>query len=188
MPDLTWWLTLGWLAVGGAVGGLLTVRGHAQEAALAALVAWPFFLPALARRPALSVRQGPNAPRIRRTLDAVRQALEDAGVATDSALCDLDGVGDALHEADGRIQRVDQLLDEALSEDAGVAEERLALAHARDDAMADLESVLAGLAQLRLQVGRLALAGDAGPITQHLRELRARVAALDELREGAPTP
>jgi hypothetical protein len=55
------------------------------------------------------------------------------------------------------------------------------LRRAREHAHRELEAVLAGLLQLRVQLGLFTLAGESEPVRERLAELEARVAALAEL-------
>ena len=52
---------------------------------------------------------------------------------------------------------------------------------ARDKAAAEVEAVLKGLVQLRVQLGLVALAGETGPVRDRLMELSARLTALEEV-------
>jgi hypothetical protein len=84
----------------------------------------------------------------------------------------------ALRRADARIATVDRLLgEEALRGDPLAAQ----LERARDFAADEVEAVLRGVVQLRVQVGLVALAGDTVPVRDRMRELAARVRAIEEL-------
>jgi hypothetical protein len=58
-----------------------------------------------------------------------------------------------------------------------------ALRRARTSAAAEVEAVLEGIVQLRLQIGLRSLAGNSVPVRERLRDLRARLAAVDELAQ-----
>jgi hypothetical protein len=62
-----------------------------------------------------------------------------------------------------------------------VRDSALALRQARARSAGEIEAVLAGVLQLRLQIGLLALAGDDRAARQRLAELRDRARALEEL-------
>ncbi len=180
--ELPWMLATTWFVIGAGIAWMLATRGHAQEVALTALVAWPFLIPSLTAPRRAPLPTGPHAARIDRAVDQVRQALTDADAHHPATEHDLTTLAAALHAADARIGRVDRLLSEPFTSDAAeVTAERQALTAARDAATGDLDAVLAGLAQLRLQVGRLTLAGDTTQVGSRLGELRARVQALGEL-------
>lgn len=188
-PDATWLLASAWLTVGAGVAAWLASRGHAQEVALAALVAWPFLLPSLAAGRVAGPRRGPQGRRIDRVVDGVLAALGEAGGQTDASVVDLEALREALHAADGRIAGVEQVLaDEPEADHDLVRVARAELMAARDGSSAELEGVLAGLLQLRLQVGRLTLAGDPAEVRSRLLELRARVGALGEVAQLSPQP
>jgi len=63
----------------------------------------------------------------------------------------------------------------------GVVHSTALLGRARAAAAAQIEAVLDGVAQLRLQIGLRALAGNSVPVQERLRDLRGRLAAIDEL-------
>ncbi len=168
-------LLAGWLVVGGLTGMALSRRGQAPATALAALAAWPVLLPLLGDSPAST---GPFATRIDTCFTALRAALADpatAGVVTTEELQSLE---QALRRADGRIAMVDRLLaEEALRGDPLAGQ----LDRARGFAADEVEAVLRGVVQLRVQVGLVALAGDTVPVRERMRELGARVRAIEEI-------
>lgn len=186
--DTLWWAAGAWLLVGCAVALLLASRGLPETTAIAAVLAWPFLLPLLQPAPPEVATRGPLGGRVDRVVDGVLQALRDADASTPAAEDDLAAMRQALHDADARIGRADQLLADTEDLSEGVDAEQRALRQARDGARDDLEGVLAGLVQLRLQVGRLALAGDTSPVVRQLAELRARVGALGELADLGVRP
>jgi hypothetical protein len=55
------------------------------------------------------------------------------------------------------------------------------LRRARAATAAQIEAVLDGVVQLRLQIGLRALAGNSVPVQERLRDLRGRLAAIDEI-------
>lgn len=168
-----------WLAVGAAVGWRLDRAGAPAATAASALVAWPALLPLLgAPAPAGS---GPFAARIRDAFAGLARTLADPAAAEVPWDDDLVALRASLVAADGRVALVDRLLDEARGEGA-VADDLVALRAARDHAATEIEAVLAGVVQLRLQVGLLALEGSDMPVRARLEELRARAAALSEVR------
>lgn len=198
MPSLWATLALGYLGVGTAIAWHLGRNGHGLGVTSSALACWPLLLGLIGRAPPsgdlrfdarTSVGVGPNANRIdacMRTLaEGLAETLESGGAALidDAQLAKL---ADALHRADGRIARVDRLLRETetqreLVRDASVEAAMTRLRSAREHAHRELEAVLAGLVQLRVQLGLFTLAGESEPVRERLAELEARVAALAEL-------
>jgi hypothetical protein len=85
-------------------------------------------------------------------------------------------VRDALLRADARVALVDRMLAEL-----GPDPEAARLVEARARAADEIEAVLRGVAQLRVQLGLVALAGDTAPARRAMAELAARVGALEEL-------
>lgn len=167
-------LLAAWLAVGGVTAMVLHHRGQPVATALAALAAWPVMLPVLGENAAA----GPFATRIDTCFTALRAALADpaaAGVVTGEELVALER---SLRNADQRIAMVDRLLaEEALRGDPLATQ----LVRARGFAADEVEAVLRGVVQLRVQVGLLALAGDTVPIRDRMKELGARVRAIEEI-------
>lgn len=175
-----------YLAAGFAVATALDRRGHPRSAAVSAVVAWPLLVPLLRDRPA-SAGHGPLGARIDRTLDALLDTLRDPAAGDVAWVGEVDGLRDALHRADERLALVDRLLaEEPTARDAVVTAQLDALRHARARAAAEIEALLAGVVQLRLQIGMLALAGNQAPVRDRLRELHHRASALDELARMQP--
>jgi hypothetical protein len=181
---LTWSPTAITLALaGGYVGcglwcaGMLVRRGASSETALSALVVWPLLLPMLSS--ASPPATGPLSGRIEQAFLALRSVIGEVGNSSVEP-SDLDGLQAALHRADERVALVDRWIARELSARDGAGVE--ALQAARDRAVSEIEAVLAGLAQLRLQIGLLTLAGpqDAS-VRDQLQGLQARVAALEEV-------
>lgn len=168
-------LLAAWLVIGTVVGGALLRRGQPAATALSALAAWPVLLPLLGEGAAA---QGPFATRIEGCFAPLRAALADpaaAGVVTNGELVALEA---ALRHADGRIAMVDRLLaEEALRGDPLARQ----LERARGFAADEIEAVLRGVVQLRVQVGLVALAGDTAPVRARLAELSARARVMEEL-------
>lgn len=173
-------LLVGYAGVGVAVGGWLARRGAPVSTSVAAIAIWPLLWSAARERPAMKAG-GPLGPRISQAFDALRAALTDPAAAEVPWRSELEGLEDALRRADERVGLVDRLLLAPAGDDPEVQRSEEALRRARAHAVAEIEGVLAGVAQLRLQVGLVALAGDAGGVGDRLRQLRARVAALDEV-------
>ncbi len=169
-------LLAAWLIVGGGTALVLARRGQPAATALSALVAWPVLLPILAD--AVPRHIGPFTTRIDTCFTALRTALADpsaTGIVTADELVSLE---QALRRADGRIGMVDRLLaEEALRADPLAVQ----LERARGLAADEIEAVLRGVVQLRVQVGLVALAGDTLPVRERLRELGARVRAIEEI-------
>jgi hypothetical protein len=162
-------------------------RRHAMgwATAVGALVCWPLLLPAFGKRPPSS--PGPLGPRIADSVQALRTTLDDPAAAPMDGPDDLDGLIGALYRADERLALVDRLL-ESVTPDRGptggaLAQSLAELRRARAAATAEVEAVLEGLAQLRIQIGLRSLAGNSVPVRERLRDLRARLAAVDELAD-----
>jgi hypothetical protein len=164
-----------WLLLGVGTAAMLARRGEHFATSLSALIAWPVLLPMLTDTPR---HIGPFASRIDTCFTALRGALADpstAGIVTPEELVALEH---ALRRADGRIAMVDRLLaEEALRADPLATQLDRARGHAADE----VESVLRGVVQLRVQVGLVALAGDTVPVRDRMRELAARVRAIEEI-------
>lgn len=196
MPSLWATLALGYLGAGAAIAGHLGRKGHGLGVTSSALVCWPLLLGLIGRAPPTAELRfesrpgaGPNATRIDACLRTLTEGLAETVESGGAALIDasqLSTLADALHQADGRIARVDRLLREteaqrALVHDASVDAAVARLRSAREHAHRELEAVLAGLLQLRVQLGLFTLAGESEPVRERLAELQARVAALAEL-------
>jgi hypothetical protein len=165
-----------WLLLGGGTALVLAHRGQPASTALSALLAWPVLLPLLGDTAPRYT--GPFATRIDTCFTALRGALSDPsvnGIVTPEELVSLE---QALRRADGRIGMVDRLLaEEALRADPLATQ----LDRARGLAADEIESVLRGVVQLRVQVGLVALAGDTLPVRERMKELGARVRAIEEI-------
>ena len=169
-------LVAAWVAIGGLTAAALARRGQPPETYLSALVAWPVLLPLLGE--AAATAAGPFATRIDTCFQALRAALTDPGAAGVVSAEELTLLKASLRRADARIAMVDRLLAED-----GLRADPLALQleRARGFAVDEVEAVLRGVVQLRVQVGLLALAGDTVPVRRRLGELTARVRAVEEL-------
>lgn len=169
-----------WLLLGGCTALALARRGQPVTTALSALIAWPVLLPLLGDGGGSATdarHKGPFVTRIDTCFTALRGALADpsvCGIVTTEELVSLE---QALRRADGRIGMVDRLLaEDALRADPLATQ----LDRARALAADEIESVLRGVVQLRVQVGLVALAGDTLPVRERMRELGARVRAIEE--------
>ncbi len=177
---LTLAVILGWLVLGGGVGARLARAGFPAATACSALVAWPALISLLGAAP--PPVGGPYLARIAAAFRALEGALSHPAAANVPWEAEALGLREALEAADQRIVLVDSLLAGAEeTEDAAVSGSRAALARAREHAAGEIEAVLAGVVELRLQVGLLALAGDPIPVRDRLRGLRARARALAEV-------
>lgn len=169
-------------AVAYLVMGLVTAKrfhqdGHTATAA-AAVFTWPLLLPDTDKTPSHRASSGPHGADIRDGLARLAEATRDSGCEGLIDDRELQGIARALNAADARVARVDRLLaDPALAD----APEGDRLRAARDQAAAEIRAVLKGLVQLRVQLGLVALVGDTAPVQDRLRELTARLSALDEL-------
>lgn len=165
-----------WVALGALTAGALAHRGQPLPTALAAVAAWPVLLPLLQDDAPAST--GPFALRIAAAFAALEAALRDPAAVGVVAPEEVARLRASLARADGRLATVDRLLaDEALAADPAAAR----LRDARGRAAEEVEAVLRGVVQLRVQVGLLALAGDTLPVRDRMAELGARVRALEEL-------
>jgi hypothetical protein len=169
-------LVAAWLLVGGGVGVSLARNGHARPTALLALAAWPVLLPLVSD--AAPTAAGPFSERITSCFAALRAALAEPTTASVIDTAEVAALHQALLRADARIAMVDRLLaEEALRADPLADQLQRARAFAADE----VEGVLRGVVQLRVQVGLVALAGDTLPVRERMRELGARVAAIEEI-------
>ena len=172
-----------YVAAGVAVAVLLSRRGASTATALSALPCWPLLLPLLSRAPEPR-GAGPFGARIEDGLQALRETMADPAAEDVAPPADLDGLVLDLHRADERLAMVDRLLHTVVAEgnaDPAVAEGLETLRRARASAAAEVEAVLDGMVQLRLQIGLRSLAGNSVPVRERLRDLRARLAAVDEI-------
>jgi hypothetical protein len=171
--------------VGAAVAWHSRRRSMGLPTALGALVCWPLLLPALGRNHASS--SGPLGSNIAQSVQALRATLDDPAAAPMDGPDDLDGLVAALYRADERLALVDRLLESVEPErrpaSGALAQSLVELRRARAAAAAEVEAVLEGLAQLRIQIGLRSLAGNSVPVRERLRDLRARLAAVDELAD-----
>lgn len=179
-PPLALGLVLLYLGAGAGSALALARRHQPAATAASALVAWPILLPLLWDSPRRPGARGPLAGRIEQVLDALDTTLRDPAAGDLAGDEDLVGLRASLLQADERLALVDKLLAEDAS-DPWIARDLDALRTARDHAMAEVEAVLSGVVQLRIQVGLLALAGNAAPVRDRLRELRGRIGALEEV-------
>lgn len=185
-----------YLGVGLGVAWDLGRRGHGLGVSATALACWPLLLGLVGQPPPAPVdlaappkARGPHATRIDACLSALAASLREATDPHGAPLIDpsqLATLGDALDRADLRIARVDRLLAEAEAERAQIRDPAVdaavaTLRSAREHAQRELEGVLAGLLQLRVQLGLFTLAGEAEPVRERLAELEARIVALAEL-------
>jgi hypothetical protein len=167
----------GYVGCGLVCAAVLSRRGAPSETALSALVVWPLLLPMLGSPP--PVETGPLSGRIEQAFVALRSVIGEVG-GHSVELSDLDGLRAALRRADERVALVDRWIVRELAARDGAGVETLQAA--RDRAVSEIEAVLAGLAQLRLQIGLLTLAGPQdSSVREQLQALQARVAALEEV-------
>lgn len=167
-----------YLAIGAVTAGALRGRGQAPGVVASAVVAWPLLLGLFEASPTPGLVPGPLHARIQRSFLDLTAALRDAAAPELVTEGELAVLRASLLAVDSRLGMVDRLLDdEALRGDP--LGDRLRQARAR--AAAEIEGVLRGMVQLKLQVGLLALAGDTLPVRERMRELGARVRALEEI-------
>ncbi len=180
-----------YLAIGVAVGLLLSQAGRSRATALSALACWPLMLSLLGApvRPAV---KGPLARNIAHSFDALAELLRDEAAGDPATAADwsapLQALRRDLERADRRLAVADRILaEQPRYGTATLGQDLRSLQHARDRAATELEAVLAGVHQLRIQVGLLALSeirgGPALAVQRRLGELRARVKAIEELSQ-----
>lgn len=167
-----------WAFLGCIAAAWLAQRGHPTAVSLAALVAWPLVLPALSDPTPPS---DPLNARIDRAVDDLATTLRDPLVGWD-APGDLELLRAALRRAGERVGWIDELL---ASTDGSDGDSRTELVDARARAAGEVDAVLAGLTQLRLQVGLRMLQGDTTPIRARLTELHDRIQVMDEVQRLA---
>jgi hypothetical protein len=164
-----------YLAVGVAVAAVLARGGAAPSVALAAVGAWPLLLSAIERSPTIDARPGPMRAPIDAAFAALEGALADPAVGVVPFRAELDGLRSALLRADERLGLADRLLHEVgETGDPEIARSHRTLTEARAHTAAEIEAVLSGVVQL-------ALAGNGGGVADRLRQLGARVAAIEEV-------
>ncbi len=187
-PPLAFVVGGGYLIIGLVSGMVLLRRGGTAAAAVGAVVAWPLLL-ARAEVPTPVSPRGPLHDRIEATFGALADALSGTAAREWALAADLDRLRASLHRADDRLVLADRLLaPDATSADASpsVQASLVALRAARAHAVGEIEAVLVALVGLRIQFGLLALAGGPGAGSrEQLRELLARVAALEEVSRFA---
>lgn len=187
IPSLLELLVLAYAAVGVVAAAELHRRGQDAGTVLSAVIAWPVLVSAL--RPPEPTRHAPGAHadgplgrRIDDALDALEATLRDPATGDIGGVEDTADLRTSLHRTDERLALVDRLLvDGGGVADPAVVDGLAALRVARTAAAAEVEAVLAGVLQLRIQIGLVTLAGNDLPVRARLRELRARIGALDEV-------
>lgn len=167
-----------YLLVGAGIGARLHRDGQPAATALSALVAWPLLVGLAPGQVAAAA--GPFAERIHLALDQLGDALRQPGAASFTTPEEVAALRRSLLAVDARIGMVDHILAEpGVRASADPLIRRLADARAR--AAAEVEAVLGGVVQLRVQAGLLALLGDTAPVRDRMHELGARVKAIEEL-------
>jgi hypothetical protein len=179
----------GLYALAGCLSALALARaGHPKSTVAAAVVTWPLLV-GLLMSPSEPAAIGPYSHHIDATLRHTLAAL--ATVPGADLSTELKALQSALHLADQRIQVVDKILAHELGGAEARVQDRAGrvnadrLRAARAAAADELLAVLAGLSEVRMQVGLMALSelslGDATAVRDRLGELRARVSAMEEL-------
>ncbi len=181
--ELTLMFGLAYLLVGCAVGGLLHRFGHSGATTASALVVWPMLLSLIGEAPAPYVAGGPFTERIEATFASLCEALGDPAAGEAAWDDEVEPLRSALVAADHRIAFVDRLLGDG--GDCTPAAAHTQLSEARTRAAAEIEDVLTGVVELRLQVGLLALAGNTVSVREQLRAFHARARALAEVSDLA---
>jgi hypothetical protein len=173
-----------YVVAGAAIATLVARRGHPTAVVLGALVCWPLFGSLLFTDPQ-PTGGGPMHARILAAMAALRDAMTEPGADILAPSSDVDALTRDLLLADARLVEADRLLAAVVAggqaTSTGVAEGAAALRRARAAAASQIEAVLDGAVQLRLQIGLRSLAGNAVPVAERLRDLRGRLAAIEEL-------
>jgi hypothetical protein len=171
-------LLLIYVLAGVVTGVALKGRGQPVSVASTAVFAWPLLLGLFESGGAPGLLPGPFFARIQDTFTALTSAMRDPAAEGLANAAELATLRASLLTVDARIGMVDRLLD-----DEGLRGDPLGerLRDARGHAAAEVEAVLKGVVQLKLQVGLLALVGDTLPVRERMRELGARVRALEEI-------
>lgn len=181
-------LAAGYVVAGAVVATLLSRRGHSAAVSVGAFACWPLLISLLSRGASTAV-PGPLHGRIVETIAALRSAMAEPGAECLALPGDLAELTDDLHRADERLAMVDRLLasvsrdgtTSGVMQGPGVMQGIDELRRARAASCSQIAAVLDGVVQLRLQIGLRSLAGNNVPVQERLRDLRARLAALDEL-------
>lgn len=188
MNGLTLALLAAYGVVGLAVGVWLVRSGSPPATAAAAVVAWPLLLQSRPRGP----EPEPGGP-LRVAIDRAFERLDDAagriGGLRPEWETERAALRDALVRADARLAVVDRILAEDRDGPQSLTDSLDRLRARRERSADEIALVLGEIAQMRVQMGLLALSGDAVPLRDGLRSLVARARALDELdnyHSGAP--
>lgn len=158
-----------WLLVGTGVAVALHRAGHDPATTVLALGCWPLFVHTLQESPAGST---PYAARIAESLRRLAQAAATAGEDPG----ELDALRQGLQDADQRVAKIDQLLQDEPGEPA--------LLSRRVETVRGIEEALGDLAAIRLQFALMSVDGadpSAKP-AEALTALRARLQVARELR------
>jgi hypothetical protein len=188
-----WGTAAGLYLLAGLVVALLLARqGQPVGTVAAACLAWPLLLGLFQARP-VPASAGPLAGRIAQAFQALEEILPDPAPDAPACVGELSALRRALLAADQRLAVADRILADprlAAGDDGAVHADLATLRAARDRAAAELSEVLGGVHRLRIQVGMLALTEirgeSAGVVEHHLRQLHARVRAIEELSSLGP--
>ena len=172
---------IAWLVVGVGVAWSLARGPLSLPWALLALLGWPAMLPLLRFSAPAGSATGPLCDVIGETFDQLGEVMSLPGAASLECRGELAELRAALLRVDGRLAVADRILVDG-------GEGLDTLQEARERSVAEIEEVLHGVRQFRVQVGLLTLAGDATPVRSRLVELQARVAALEEVASSERVP
>lgn len=175
MTNLIPWVVAFYLVFGGVWAAKLLRQGQSWSTAAASLVLWPLLMGAEG-----AADGGPNTGRILAAFAALESTLADPAARGVVEPGELDALRRSLLSVDARLGMVERLLADPAVVAAGEATVK-PLKDARESTLAELDSALGELVQLRVQLGLVALAGDSTPVRGRLSALTARVRALDEL-------
>lgn len=180
-PRLLWTtISITYLLVGVTVSWQLARRGHRITTAVSSFLCWPLFLGLFGKTP--EMQQGPMAIKIRESMQTLREAIANPQSSELGDFSQIEALETALLQADQRLVFVDRMLHEPSSEmNPELQNSRARLKQAHEHAIHEIEAVLAGICQLRMEIAMHLLAGTRVPIQEQLQDLQARMSALSEL-------
>ena len=170
-----------YVVMGISTSATMIRRGQRLSLALPALVCWPLLL-GLLQTEWKARLQGPLHEAITHATQNLRTALSEPGAAGLVESTEIEMLEESMLKADARIATVDRLLQEqGTTQISRIQDGYTQLAAARARAFDELQAVIDGTVQLRLQIGLRSLAGSGPAVQDRMLELEARVRALSEL-------
>jgi hypothetical protein len=175
-------LLLGIYALVGAGVALLLIRGGtAPWAAAAAVFAWPLMLPGARPDPAPGEAQGPLHASIEAAFSRLEDAIRHSPGPPPDWKAGLATLRASLLRADERLAIADRILAEPAGE--GLQSSVLRRHERRQATATQIAAVLDEIGRLRLQLGLVALDGEALPLREAMQQLLQRARALDEVEQ-----